>query len=242
MPPSSVFAMLEENVSKPRFYKSLSFGETWKSNSMVTRGASGSVVAPPLLPSHQAGIIPEEFLRSASGAIEHRVVFSVSWGNSWQLWLQRDKNGMSLWMTTCEVQTMSCSSHTKTQCSLKCESINKICTYSKKSSRCLFLKLSLNLKSLTLIPRLLTRKLLPLALLPLLLPLHLLLQVELHRVLAPVPNVQNPEQYLFNPNNPYFVKTLTKKIDVLYVRHPVIEKYGLNFGPHKSPMYYITLP
>lgn len=32
---------------------------------------------------------------------------------------------------------------------------------------------------------------------------------------APVLNVQNPEQYLFNPNNPYFVKTLTKKIDVL---------------------------
>ncbi|KAJ4877599.1 B3 domain-containing protein [Raphanus sativus] len=52
-------------------------------------------------------------------------------------------------------------------------------------------------------------------------------------------HVLNPEQYLFNPNNPYFVKTLTKKIDVLYVGHPVIEKYGLNFGPHKSPMYYI---
>lgn len=32
-------------------------------------------------------------MRSTLGAIEHRVVFSVSWGNSWQLWLQGDKNG-----------------------------------------------------------------------------------------------------------------------------------------------------
>lgn len=39
-------------------------------------------------------IIPEEFVRSAPVAFEHRVVFSVRWGNSWQLWLQRDKNGL----------------------------------------------------------------------------------------------------------------------------------------------------
>ena len=32
-------------------------------------------------------IIPEEFVRSTQGAFEHRVVFSVRWGNSWQLWL-----------------------------------------------------------------------------------------------------------------------------------------------------------
>ncbi|KAG2316665.1 hypothetical protein Bca52824_019787 [Brassica carinata] len=56
---------------------------------------------------------------------------------------------------------------------------------------------------------------------------------------APALDVLSPEKYLFNPNNPYFVKTLTKKIDVLYVGLPVIEKYGLNFGPHNSPMYYI---
>lgn len=29
--------------------------------------------------------------------------------------------------------------------------------------------------------------------------------------------VQNPEQYLVNPQNPYFVKTLSKKIDVLVI-------------------------
>ncbi|CAN7024175.1 unnamed protein product [Brassica oleracea var. botrytis] len=222
MSPSSVFAMLEENVSKPRFYKSLSFGETWKSNSMR--------------------IIPEEFLRSASGAIEHRVVFSVSWGNSWQLWLQRDKNGMSLWMTTCEVQTMSCSSHTKTQY--------------------MFIEVRIYKQDLHLFKEILSVPLLeaepesevlnsnpqasheetPTSSFAPFASASSSASVELHRVLAPVPNVQNPEQYLSNPNNPYFVKTLTKKIDVLYVRHPVIEKYGLNFGPHKSPMYYITLP
>lgn len=39
-------------------------------------------------------IIPEEFVRSTQGAFEHRVVCSVCWGNSWQLWLQREKKGL----------------------------------------------------------------------------------------------------------------------------------------------------
>ncbi|KAF3597823.1 hypothetical protein DY000_02026042 [Brassica cretica] len=52
-------------------------------------------------------------------------------------------------------------------------------------------------------------------------------------------HVNNPEQYLSNPSNPFFVKTLGKKIDVLYVSHLVTEKYGLQFGPHNSPMLYL---
>ncbi|CAN7125560.1 unnamed protein product [Brassica rapa subsp. narinosa] len=71
---NGVLDLLQENVKKPRFCKSLPLGENWKSKSMR--------------------IIPEEFVRSAHGAFEHRLVFSVSWGNSWQVWLQRDKNGL----------------------------------------------------------------------------------------------------------------------------------------------------
>ncbi|CAF2014658.1 unnamed protein product [Brassica oleracea var. botrytis] len=52
-------------------------------------------------------------------------------------------------------------------------------------------------------------------------------------------HVNNPEQYLSNPSNPFFVKTLGKKIVVLYVSHLVTEKYGLQFGPHNSPMLYL---
>jgi len=37
-------------------------------------------------------IIPEDFVRRTRGAFEHRVVFSVRWENSWQLWLEREKN------------------------------------------------------------------------------------------------------------------------------------------------------
>lgn len=39
-------------------------------------------------------IIPEEFLRSTHESFEHRVVFSVPWNNSWQLWLRPDKKGL----------------------------------------------------------------------------------------------------------------------------------------------------
>lgn len=35
-------------------------------------------------------IIPQEIARSNHAAFEHRVVFTVPWKNSWQLWLQRD--------------------------------------------------------------------------------------------------------------------------------------------------------
>lgn len=37
-------------------------------------------------------MIPQEVVRSNPAAFEHRVVFTVPWKNSWQLWLQRDKN------------------------------------------------------------------------------------------------------------------------------------------------------
>jgi len=37
---------------------------------------------------------PEEFVKSTPGAFEHRVVFSVRWGNSWQLWLEREEKDL----------------------------------------------------------------------------------------------------------------------------------------------------
>ncbi|CAN6862373.1 unnamed protein product [Brassica oleracea] len=213
MSQSSVFAMLEENVSKPRFYKSLSFGETWKSKSMR--------------------IIPEEFLRSTSGAnaIEHRVVFSVSWGNSWQLWLQEDKNG-GLFMEKEDWDEFVDDNLLGP---------NDVLFFTHQDT--MFIEVRIYKQDLHLFREIVSAPLLEAE------PESELLNPKpqtshsasssgsvsgASQGYAPVLNVQNPEQYLFNPNNPYFVKTLTKKIVFLYVGHPVIEKYGLNFGPHKS--------
>ncbi|RID43693.1 hypothetical protein BRARA_I00540 [Brassica rapa] len=218
MSSSSVFAMLQENVSKPRFYKSLSSGETWKSKSMR--------------------IIPEEFLRSASGAIEHRVVFSVSWGNSWQLWLQRDKNNGGLFMEKEDWDEFVDDNLLGP---------NDVLFFTHQDT--MFVEVRIYKQDLHVFKEIVSAPLLEAE------PESELLNTNpqtshaasssgsvsgARQGYAPVLNVQNPEQYLFNPNNPYFVKTLTKKIDVLYVGHPVIEKYGLKFGPHKSPMYYIV--
>ena len=134
-------------------------------------------------------------------------------------------------MTTCYALTISSSSHMRTQCLLKWESTKKIIASSNRSSQ--------HLKCLTL-----SQKPLPLpllALLPLLLPLRLprvrplvsyFLRLKTISALTLIlfvyvlaasrarqssSPVQNPEQYLVNPQNPYFVKTLSKKIDVLVI-------------------------
>ncbi|CAH8363153.1 unnamed protein product [Eruca vesicaria subsp. sativa] len=224
-PPSSVFAMLQENVRKPRFCKSLSLGETWKSKSMR--------------------IIPEEFLRSTLGAIKHRVVFSVSWGNSWQLWLQQDKNGGLVmekedWDEFVDDNLLS----PKDVLFFTHEDTMFIQVRIYKQDLHIFKEIvSVPLEAEPKESELLNTK--PQTSHEETTPVFASASSSAASAsgatqgYAPVLNVKNPEQYLFNPNNPYFVKTLTKKIDVLYVSHPVIEKYGLNFGPHKSPMYYI---
>ncbi|KAL0856261.1 hypothetical protein Bca101_061414 [Brassica carinata] len=224
MSPSSVFAMLQANVSKPRFCKSLSLGETWKSKSMR--------------------IIPEEFLKSTSGAIEHRVVFTVSWGNSWQLWLQGDKEDGLLMVKEDWDEFVDDNSLGP----------NDVLFFTHRDT--MFIEVRIYKQDSHIFKEIFSA------------PLEAEPESEL---LDPKPQTSNeetpafaasasssasgkilffflsneteyvlsPEKYLFNPNNPYFVKTLTKKIDVLYVGLPVIEKYGLNFGPHNSPMYYI---
>ncbi|KAJ0248558.1 B3 domain-containing protein [Hirschfeldia incana] len=211
----SVYSELQDNVSKPRFCKSLSLGQTWSSKSMR--------------------IIPEEFVRSAAGAFEHRVVFSVRWGNSWQLWLQRDKNGLFImeeedWDEFVSDNFLAPNDvlffiHVDTM-------FIEVQIYKQRSH---------HLKEITSAP------------------LEADPQAE---VVTPVPQrspletpayapasasgarevddvVKNPEQYLSNPRNPFFVKTLGKKNDVLYVSHLVTGKYGLKYGPHYSTMHYL---
>ncbi|KAH0851166.1 hypothetical protein HID58_094936 [Brassica napus] len=195
----SVYNLLQDNVSKPRFCKSLSTGETWSSKSMV-----------------------------ALFSIERIIPEDVRWGNSWQLWLQRDKNGLFMeeedWdefvsdnflgpndvLLFIHVDTMFIEVQ-----------IYKQDSYHLKEITSAPLQTDPKLKWLPRCPRLLHQKPLPL-------PLHLADAL-----------VNNPEQYLSNPSNPFYVKKLGKKIDVLYVSHLVTERYGLQFGPHNSPMFYI---
>ncbi|CAF2089046.1 unnamed protein product [Brassica napus] len=206
----SVYNLLQDNVSKPRFCKSLSSGETWSSKSVR--------------------IIPEEFVRSAPGAFEHRVVFSVRWGNSWQLWLQRDKNGLFMeeedWDEFVSDNFLG---------------PNDVLLFTHADTMFIEVQIykqaSYHLKEITSAP----------------------LQADPQaEVVTPMPqtsppapapassktihagaHVNSPEQYLSNPSNPFFVKKLGKKIDVLYVSHLVTEKYGLQFGPHNSTMFYL---
>ncbi|KAF8091014.1 hypothetical protein N665_0458s0016 [Sinapis alba] len=209
----SVYNMVQENASRPRFSKSLSLGETWSSKSMR--------------------IIPEEFVRSTPGAFEHRVVLSVRWGNSWQLWLQRDNNGL-LFMEEEDWDEFVNDNFLAP---------NDVLLFTHQNTMFIEARIykpdSYHLKEITSAP------------------------LEAHpqaQVVIPKPQnspfvtpasasasgarqvdaiVKHPEQYLLNPSNPFFVKTLGKKIDVLYVSHLVTEKYGLQFGRHNSPMLYL---
>ncbi|CAH8343911.1 unnamed protein product [Eruca vesicaria subsp. sativa] len=218
---NSVYNMLQENVSKPRFSKSLSLGETWSSKSMR--------------------IIPEGFVKSTQGAFEHRVVLSVRWGNSWQLWLQRDKNGLFMeeedWDEFVNDNFLS---------------PNDVLLFTHDDTMFIEVRIykqnSRHLREITSAPleadpqdEVVTTTN------PQNSPLETSASASASAP-APAPSsgarqagalVNNPEQYLLNPSNPFFVKTLGKKIDVLYVSHMVTEKYGLQFGPHNSPMFYL---
>ncbi|CAH8310645.1 unnamed protein product [Eruca vesicaria subsp. sativa] len=205
---NSVLDLLQENVEKPRFCKSLPLGENWKSKSMR--------------------IIPEEFVRRTNSAFEHGLVFSVSWGNSWQLWLQRDKNGLFMeeedWDEFVDDNLLG---------------PNDILFFTHEDT--MFTEVRIYKKDAHFFKEIISA---PLAAEP---------QTSSHqettsfasasasasRVKQSSSYVQNPEKYLINPKNPYFVKTLSKKLDVLYVPHVTIQKYGLKFGPHKSPMHYL---
>ncbi|KAL0692305.1 hypothetical protein Bca4012_059485 [Brassica carinata] len=216
---NSVFDMLQENVSKPRFCKSLSLGEKWKSKSMR--------------------MIPEEFVRRTNGAFEHRLVFKVSWGNSWQVWLHRDKNGLFMeeedWdefvdenlldpndvLTFTHVDTMFTevriykkdSRFFKQVISAPLAADTKPQTSSAAAGFAPFASCSASAFASA--------------------------SASASRARQSCSPVQNPEQYLMNPKSPYFVKTLSKKIDVLYVNQDVIQKYGLKFGPHMSTVHYL---
>ncbi|CAF2014579.1 unnamed protein product [Brassica napus] len=217
----SVYNLLQDNVSKPRFCKSLSTGETWSSKSMV---ALFSIER----------IIPEEFVRSAPVAFEHRVVFSVRWGNSWQLWLQRDKNGLFMeeedWDEFVSDNFLG---------------PNDVLLFIHVDTMFIEVQIykqdSYHLKEITSAPLQTDPQAEVVTPLP---------QTSPPETPAPAPAstsgarqadalVNNPEQYLSNPSNPFYVKKLGKKIDVLYVSHLVTERYGLQFGPHNSPMFYI---
>nr|VDD27000.1 unnamed protein product [Brassica oleracea] len=213
---NGVFDFLQENVKKPRFCKSLPLGENWKSKSMR--------------------IIPEEFVRSAHGAFEHRLVFSVSWGNSWQVWLHRDKNGLFMeeedWNEFVDDN-------------LLCP--NDILLFTHVDT--MFTEVRIYKKDLPFFKQVISapQVLNPKPKAPSSAPPGFARfasasasgKTITSRARQSSSPVQNPEQYLVNPQNPYFVKTLSKKIDVLYVNQEVIQRYGLKFGPHLSLVHYL---
>nr|VDC67999.1 unnamed protein product [Brassica rapa] len=217
----SVYNLLQDNVSKPRFCKSLSSGETWSSKSVVTNR-----------------IIPEEFVRSAPGAFEHRVVFSVRWGNSWQLWLQRDKNGLFMeeedWDEFVSDNFLGPNDvllFTHADTMFIEVQIYKQASYHLKEITSAPLQADPQAEVVTPMPQTSPPAPAPASIWFFLFSASGARQAGAH--------VNNPEQYLSNPSNPFFVKTLGKKIDVLYVSHLVTEKYGLQFGPHNSTMFYL---
>ncbi|KAJ0238050.1 B3 domain-containing protein [Hirschfeldia incana] len=220
----SVFDTLQENVEKPRFSKSLSLGENWKSKSVR--------------------MIPEEFVRRTNGAFEHRLVFSVSWGNSWQVWLQRDKNGLFMeeedWDefvddNLLDPDAILIFTHVDTM-------FTEVRIYKKDSN---FFRQVIT-APLAAEPQTSSHKDTPSSAPPGFAPFASFsasafasASSSASRARQSCSPVQNPEQYLLNPQNPYFVRTLPKKIDVLYVNQDVIQKYGLKFGPHMSPVDYL---
>ncbi|KAF3485569.1 hypothetical protein F2Q69_00056289 [Brassica cretica] len=186
-------------------------------------------------------IIPEEFVRSAPGAFEHRVVFSVRWGNSWQLWLQRGKNGLFMeeedWdefvsdnflgpndvLLFIHVDTMFIEVQIYKQDSYHLKEITSAPLQADPQAE-VVTPLPQTSPPETPAPARASSK---------------IIHAESSGARQADSLVNNPEQYLSNPSNPFFVKKLGKKIDVLYVSHLVTERYGLQFGPHNSPMFYI---
>ncbi|KAG2303548.1 hypothetical protein Bca52824_032199 [Brassica carinata] len=194
---NGVFDSLQENVKKPRFCKSLSLGQKWKSKSMR--------------------IIPEEFVRRANGAFEHRLVFSNGLFMEEEDWDEFvDDN-------------------------LLCP--NDILFFTHEDT--MFTEVRIYKKDLPFFKQVITAPQVlnpnpkaPSSAPPGFAPFassSASASASASRARQSCSPVQNPEQYLINPKNPYFVTTLSKKIDVLYVRHGVIQKYGLKFGPRLSP-------
>ncbi|XP_013627909.1 PREDICTED: B3 domain-containing protein At5g25470-like [Brassica oleracea var. oleracea] len=194
---------MQECLSKSSFSKSLSPGQHWKSKSMR--------------------IIPEEFLRSTHESFEHRVVFSVPWNNSWQLWLRPDKKGLFMikedWDEFADDNFLGPDdtlvfTHQDTM-------YFQVHIFKKDGKEIISAPLEVEPQkettsaSASAIGRTATRG---------------------RKSCA---NLQNPERYLLNPQNPYFAKTLKKTNHLLHVGLPVIRQYGLEFGPHDSSMYFI---
>ncbi|CAH2053431.1 unnamed protein product, partial [Thlaspi arvense] len=206
-------------MNKPSFSKSLSQGKNWKSKSMR--------------------IIPEEFERSIPKAFdEQRLVFSVRWENSWQVWLERDKKGLFMvkqdWDEFVDDNLLGPSdilvfTHQDTM-------HIEVRIFKKDGKEVFSVPLVVEPETETFH--------------------HHKQPQDSHKEtttpasasggtgtgrrgrVAKCAHVENPERYLVNPKNPYFTKTLTKTNQLLYVSNLVIEKYELEFGPINSAMYF----
>ncbi|CAH8284554.1 unnamed protein product [Eruca vesicaria subsp. sativa] len=195
---------IHENQSRKTksFSKSLSPGQHWKSKSMR--------------------IIPEEILRSTPEGFEHRVVFTVPWNNSWQLWLQRDKNSLFMSKEDWEEfvdDNLLCSDHTLVF-THQDTMYFQVQIFKKDGKEIISPPRGVEPEPETVLPK----------------PQETFASGRGRQSFT---HVENPERYLFNPQNPYFEKTLTKINTCLYVSSVVIKKYDLEFGPHSSPMYFL---
>ncbi|CAF1933448.1 hypothetical protein HID58_067904 [Brassica napus] len=191
----------ETQSKKSSFSKSLSPGQNWKSKSMR--------------------IIPEEILRSTPEAFEHRVVFTVPWNNSWQLWLQGDKNCLFMIKEDWDefVDDNLLASDDTLHFTHQGTMYFQVRIFKKDGKEIISAPLEVE-------------------------PPH-----NSHQETTPASasgggrksfaHVENPERYLFNPSNPYFEKTLTKTNTALYVSTPVVKKYELEFGPRNSSMHFL---
>ncbi|KAL0743429.1 hypothetical protein Bca4012_084942 [Brassica carinata] len=194
----------ENQVKMTSFSKSLSPGQNWKSKSMR--------------------MITQEIMRSNPAAFEHRVVFTVPWKNSWQLWLQRDKNCLFMIKEDWDefVDDNLLGSDDTLHFTHQGTMYFQVRIFKKDGKEVVSAPLKV--------------------------------EPETEPVLHPKPKSSHQEttpasesrgrqsfaeRYLLNPNNPYFEKTLTKTNKVLYVSPLVIKKYGLEFGPHSSSMYFL---
>ncbi|XP_013731520.3 B3 domain-containing protein At5g25470-like [Brassica napus] len=197
-----------ENLSNPSFIKSLSIGQNWKSKSMR--------------------IFPEEFVRSAGEAFVHRVVLSVLWNNSWQCWLQQEKNG--LFMVEEDWDEFVDDNLLDTDDTLLFTHQDTMYFQVR-----IFKKDGNEITSVPLEGEPETQ------------PFHQETTPAYasanggtsSRARKGYAHVENPKRYLLNPRNPYFEKTLTKPNIVLYVNTWVIEEYDLEFSPPNTHMYFL---
>ncbi|KAF8103716.1 hypothetical protein N665_0186s0084 [Sinapis alba] len=185
------------------FSKSLSPGQNWKSKSMR--------------------IIPQENVRSNPAAFEHRVVVTVPWKNSWQLWLQRDKNGLFMIKEDWDefVDDNLLGSDDTLHFTHQGTMYFKVRIFKKDGKEIISAPLRVEPKTEPVLPK----------------PHNSHQEPTL--VSASGGRQSFAERYILNPNNPYFEKTLTKTNKILYVSPVVIKKYDLEFSPHGSSMYFL---